>query len=186
MRVPVSGNAGEAIVDPSGNARALLRDVVREDGPALRRFIQSKLHDANEAEDLLQDLYLRLLQSSDAVRLAESRRAYLVGMARNLLRDRYRHTQVRERALAEIEQQQLGRFEPPLQERALQARQGGAAMRRAMERLRPKHREIYVLSRVEGVCNSDIASKLGVSLRSVERHVSEISLYMRETLATCL
>lgn len=176
----------EAVADPSGSTRALLKEVMREDGAALRRFILSRIRDASEAEDVLQDLYLRLIQNSMAVRQAESRRAYLVSMARNLIHDRHRHAMVRDRALAEIGVQQIDRYEPPLQEHALQAREGREAISRAMDRLRPKHREIYMLSRMGGVRNSDIASRLGISLRSVERHVSEISVYMRETLETCI
>ena len=181
MRAPV-----EPVVELSEDARALLLSVIGEDGPSLRRFILSHVRDPSETEDLLQDLYLRLLQNSDAVRRADSRRAYLLVMARNLLRDRHRHAQVRDHALNEVSLQQMNCVEPPLQERAYQARQGQQAVDRAMERLRPRHREIYVMSRIHGVRNTDIANRLGVSLRSVERHVSEISTYMRETLATCI
>jgi RNA polymerase sigma-70 factor (ECF subfamily) len=184
--VPCAAKTGDAVTGQPGEASALLDEVMREDGPALRRFILSRIRDASEAEDVLQDLYLRLIQNSGPVRLADSRRAYLVSMARNLIHDHHRHARVRDRALVEIGLQQHGRYAPPLQEQALQAREGQAAVSRAMDRLRPKHREIYVLSRMRGVRNSDIAGHLGISLRSVERHVSEISVYMRETLATCI
>lgn len=174
---------------PNG-AVSLLHMVIREDGPVLRRFVQSRTRDPAEVDDVLQDVYIRVLQRSDLVERSISRRAYLFGVARNLLHDRARHRLANARAMgdfrimAEVCVQQSGRGFSSPQEEALRASQGRKAAGRAMERLNDKHRQIYCLSRMEGMRNSEIASRLGVSLRSVERHVSEISFYMRETLAS--
>lgn len=169
-----------------GEGRTFVLQVMLEDGPALRRFVLAHTRDAAETDDVLQDIYLRILQNWRVARFCLSRRAYLFSVARNLLRDRYRHNQVRARALAEMTLQDVGKHMPPLQEHVIRAREGKAAVDKAMERLRPKHREIYCLSRMEGLRHSDIASRLGISLRSVERHASEIEHYMRETLSTCI
>lgn len=171
-------------------AVSLLNLVIREDGPVLRRFIQSRTWDPAEIDDVLQDVYIRVLQRCDLVERSICRRAYLFGVARNLLHDRARQRLASARAMgdfrvmAEVGAQQEGRRFSSPQEEALRARQGSKAAGRAMDRLKEKHREIYCLSRMEGLRNSEIASRLGVSLRSVERHVSEVSFYMRETLAS--
>jgi RNA polymerase sigma-70 factor (ECF subfamily) len=170
-------------------ARSLVLKVVEEHEPALRRFVQSQTRDVLEIDDVMQDLYIRVLQNDEAIRRSESQRAYLFSMARNLVRDRGRHRVARARAMAdfqavvEVGTQSAHRYSAPDQEHGVRARQGGDAVKKAMRCLKDEHREIFYLSRMEGLRNNEIADRLGVSLRSVERHVSEVSSYMRETLA---
>ncbi len=143
---------------------------------------------AAEIDDVMQDVFIRVLQNSNAVECSTSQRAYLFSIARNLVRDRGRNRSARARTLAdfqtvvELNEQSIYRRSSPDQENAIRVRQGGDAVSKAMRRLKEKHREIFLLSRVEGMRNCEIADRLGVSLRSVERHVSEVSSYMRETL----
>lgn len=175
---------------PNRSATLLLREVVAEDAPALRRYVQSQTRDAAETEDMMQDVYLRVLQNSELIERSLSRRAYLFRIARNLIRDRARHRLAAVKAMgqfrmmSEISGQHASQGLSSPQEQALRALQGSQAAARAMGRLKDKHREIYCLSRMEGLRNCEIADQMGVSLRSVERHVSEISVYMRETLAS--
>lgn len=168
----------------------LILDVIREDGSALRRFVQSRTRDTSETDDIMQDIYLRVLQNVDLVERSLSRRAYLFRVAQNIICDRARQRLTNARAvgdfriIVELDEQNAGRGASSPQEQTLRAREGRIAADRAMGRLKDKHRQIYCLSRMEGLRNNEIAKQLGVSLRSVERHVSEISLYMRETLAS--
>lgn len=156
----------------------------------MRRFVQSRTHDASETDDIMQEVYLRVLQSADLVERSLSRRAYLFRVAQNLICDRARQRSASARVIGdfriivEIDEQDAARGVSSPQERTLRAREGRIAADRAMGRLKDMHRQIYCLSRMEGLRNNEIATKLGVSLRSVERHVSEISRYMRETLAS--
>jgi RNA polymerase sigma factor (sigma-70 family) len=185
MRIGHEAAAGGAERAPAASAR-LVMEVIADDVPALRRYVRARVGDAADVDDLVQDVLLRVLQNDEAVGACHSRRAYLYSIARNLLRDRYRHQRVRARALADLAVQEAHAVVPAFQERVLLAREGKCAIDKAMARLRPSHREIYCLSRLDGLRNADIADRLGISLRSVERHVGEVSVYMRETLATCL
>ena len=66
----------------------LLKSLFMETRPALLRFMQQRGASADEAEDLIQELYLKL-ESFRAGPIAEPR-AYLYRMANNLLLDRRR------------------------------------------------------------------------------------------------
>lgn len=171
---------------------SLIAQIFAEQDASLRRFVHSLTHDKAETDDVMQDLYVKVLQRGQMVERSTSRTAYLFSVARNLVRDRARHRSASHRAMGNFKvvselREACGAFSTSSpQEMRLRAEQGREAVDKAMGRLKDKHREIFCLSRMEGLCNREIAKRLGVSLRSVERHVSEVSLYMRETLSHCI
>ena len=64
---------------------ALVRDLARPQGEALRRFLASRLRNAlDEVPDLIQEVFLRLLRVT-RLESVQSPEAYLFGIARHVL-----------------------------------------------------------------------------------------------------
>jgi len=149
--------------------------LVREHRPALLRWFQNQLSDPAEAEDLTQDVLMRLSRLPDISAIRDLR-AYLFEAARNSLRDRFQHDRVRHRdqhvsfdpALGHDLSQQL---RAPSEERVAEARQVLDGFLEAMNELTPKTRSVFMLNRFDGLSYPAIAARFGISVSAVEKHM---------------
>ena len=149
--------------------------------PALMSFFLRRIHNVTEAEDLTQEVLLRI--SERAATIDASRPdAYVFQIAANMLRDRARRRKVRGAYLTEasaIRSSWVDELDP---DRVMQGRQSLAAVVDALRALPERTRTIFVLFRLERMKQREIAEMLGVSLRTVEQHVIRASVKLRESL----
>lgn len=135
----------------------------------LARFLRAR--GAGEAaEDLLQELWLRLAAAPDQAAAAQI--GYMMRAADRLMIDRYRSERqaaARDRAWAEAQPGLADNIAPaPGPERELAARQEVAAVQRALEAVGPRAAAIFRRHRIDGTPQRDIAAEFGVSLSTVE------------------
>ncbi|TPG18880.1 sigma-70 family RNA polymerase sigma factor [Sphingomonas koreensis] len=139
--------------------------------PRLRRFFARRA-DRQEAEDLVQETFLRLVavEQSPSAAIAKPE-AYLSRVASNLLRDRARVAFQRSIA-AEIPAEDSSLLATNLVA-SLEARDMLNRLESAMQRLGPKTREIFMAHRLDGFTYREIAERTGLSVKGVEWHMSK-------------
>ncbi|HVI97549.1 MAG TPA: sigma-70 family RNA polymerase sigma factor [Sphingomonas sp.] len=149
--------------------------------PALMSFFLRRIHNFAEAEDLTQDVIVRI--SERAATIDASRPdAYVFQIAANLLRDHWRRSKVRtsyEMEAVSVRGAWMDEIDP---ERALQSRQALSTVTGAIRAMPERTRTIFVLFRLEHMKQREIADLLGVSVRTVEQHVMRASLILRDSL----
>lgn len=151
-----------------------LQTLFMEGRPALLRFVQLRGASADEAEDLVQDLYVKL-ESLVVGPIAEPR-AYLYRMADNLLLDRRRAAIRRARREEHWSQGEPGSHAWPhdpavAADDALIARQQLHIVERAIASLPERTGEIFRRFRIDGLRQKHIAAELGISVSAVEKHL---------------
>jgi RNA polymerase sigma-70 factor, ECF subfamily len=124
---------------------------------------------AQDAEDVLQTVFVRLLKRQDELDLTPSPGAYLhraaVNAALDLMRARTRNKAV---ALDDLEASATPLESPdPHPERLHHDRELRRGLRQAILGLSPKNAEIFILRFLEGVSNSEIAELLGMTQTAV-------------------
>ncbi|QKR99607.1 sigma-70 family RNA polymerase sigma factor [Sphingomonas sp. CL5.1] len=147
--------------------------------PALMAFFLRRIHNFTEAEDLTQEVLLRVAQKSETLDTGRPD-AYVFQIAANLLRDRARRSNVREaylRGAAIIEEARVEERDP---DRVLQGKQSLATVIAALHEMPERTRTIFILFRLENLKQHQIADMLGVSVRTVEQHVVRASLFLRQ------
>ncbi len=148
----------------------------------LIRFLKARLGDAAAAEDLYQDLYLRL-QSADLPEAVGEPRAFLYKMAYNLANDRARASRrrgVREQGWQAANTHSLGHrpaeaipvADSPAVEDAIDARRRLERVMAWIAELPPRCREVFTLHRLRGVPHQEIAAQLGITTKAVEKHMA--------------
>jgi RNA polymerase sigma-70 factor (ECF subfamily) len=147
----------------------------------LVRFLGARTASRAQAEDLAQDLYVKIAAraaSPAAAGPVENPAALLYRMALNLMLDRARgeaRSAARDADWRSAHTVLRGREEvadePPADEAAA-ARQRLSRLVAAVEALPPQMRRAFTLHKLEGLSHAETARAMGVSVKSVEKHVS--------------
>jgi len=159
----LSGESG-AIIDPS-----LLRAFL-ENHPDLVRFLSRRLRCLFTARDLAQEVYLRLVRAGGE-EAVENPRALLFRIAANLATDHVRVQGRRAELLQEANALLWDQEDEISPERQILARDELVRIGAALALLPERTRRVFYLNRFEGVTQSEIACRLGISRTSVEKHM---------------
>ncbi|MGZ3274687.1 MAG: RNA polymerase sigma factor [Caulobacteraceae bacterium] len=143
----------------------------------LVRFFAARLRSMTAAEDLVQDLYVRVasLESDEEI---ENPSAYLYRLASNLMLDRLRsdrRSDARDSAWSQSQRLEMGGeavADEPSAEQNVAGRQRMAQLARAIGDLPPKTRRAFELHKLEGLTQEETARALGVSRKTVEKQIS--------------
>lgn len=160
----------------SESHRALMERLFREHNEALIRFLLTRVRSHQEASEVAQEAYVRLL-SLDKPGAVSYLRAFLYKTAANLAVDRLRRNDVHERATASPLFQDLVESRSP--ERHVASLQDIQQLERILEGLPPKCRQAFVLNRCHGMDFDDIAREMQLSERMVRTYVVRALLYCR-------
>lgn len=160
----------------------LVRDLQRSEEGRLRRFFQRRFRCREEAADATQETFLRLMTAPSAGAI-ENPQAYLFRIARTVAYGSARRMRA-DQALFDRGATADGLLDDaPDAERIVDARQRLRMFAEVIGALPPRCREVFVLSRVEGLANGDIAVRLGISRNMVEKHVIRALLACRAARA---
>ena len=121
-------------------------------------------------EDLVQDLFVSLWIKSTQLDINTSLRSYLFTSVKNRCLDYIKYNKVRERfnLLSLKGQEDVGDIN---YNRYIEI-ELRTAFHAALEKLPPRCREIFELSRIKGLKNQEIAEKLNISKRTTEIQIS--------------
>lgn len=146
----------------------------------LLRYLRASLRTETDAQDVSQEVYLRLLRVPDD-RVIEHPRAYLFRVAANVLNDWRAGQKVFEtRAPEDLDQ-------VPAQhdcDADYDDRRRAEQVKRAIESLPARYRASLLLSAQHGMTYREIAAHLDVSERMVKRYIVKAYARLREQLST--
>ncbi len=147
----------------------------------LKSFIAARVSCPSMAADIVQDLWLRAAAAAP-VEPVRNVRAYLYSVARNLVIDRMRQERLREAAPLDDSVTEQVASAAPGADAVLEARQDLRALDAAIAELPPKCREVFLLHRGEELSMREIALRLGISERTVEKHIAKALGHCRQRL----
>jgi len=144
--------------------------------PELLRFFAMRLGSPAAAEDLVQDIYVRIV--SGTIGEVINPGAYLYRLGSNLMLDRIkkqrraaaRDTAWRQHAHPGAGAETVAELSPA--DEALAARQRLAKLIEAVQGLPPQCQRAFRLHKLEGLSHAETAAAMGVSRSAVEKHVS--------------
>jgi RNA polymerase sigma-70 factor (ECF subfamily) len=143
-------------------------------------FGQGLLRDRAAAEDAAQEVMLELWRRRGELAIHESLRAYLLRATRNRALNQLRHANVRRRAEPELVGEESIAATGTSQ---LVAGELRTAIVAAVAELPPACREVFELSRGQGLRYAEIASTLGISVKTVESQMGKALRHLRMRLA---
>lgn len=141
---------------------------------ALIRFIFIRSGSSEFAEDGVQEIFTRLWNSRRNLDESQSIKAYLYRIANNLLIDHYRKRSSEKTYLFETDPPD-GDDEEKLQEKI--------DIQSAIQALPETVRDVFILNRYQGLSYSEIAETFGISVKTVEKRMSQALDRLRKALS---
>jgi RNA polymerase sigma-70 factor (ECF subfamily) len=130
-----------------------------------------------DAEDLVQDVFVRLSRVKDVSGIRDSE-AFLFETAANLLKDWARRKRTHGMQFDPASENFEVRDREPGPDRVLLAKAELSEVVQALNGLGEKTRRIFILRRLEQVKCQEIASLYGISVKAVERHIAQALLHL--------
>ncbi|MBX3239524.1 MAG: RNA polymerase sigma-70 factor [Chitinophagaceae bacterium] len=177
---------------PPYNEKELLRQVAAGDEQAFGELFNAyrkklytniyKLTNSGEvAEDTVHDVFLKVWINRQSLPEIDNFSAYLSRMAHNHAVTGFRRMAKEALILAELKKkEQWHEVEPP--SGALMAKEVQQFIQNAVDRLTPRQREIFILSRESGLKHREIAEKLKISVMAVKKHMGDALHILREEI----
>ena len=154
--------------DPAKQQHDLVARTFERFRRPLLRYLTDLLSRRDEAEDLVQETYLRLMQV-DSIE-TERMRALIFKVATNLAYDRFRQRRARGPHGGDSQLADLPAHEPP-PDRIVAFEQGVAIVKRTLLELKPRCRQVFLLRTTTELGYDEIAARLGICKRTAEREM---------------
>lgn len=157
-------------------SESAFRHIYERYGAKLFYFARNLNVQVEDAREIVQETFIRLWEYRLQADPRLSLNAYLFTIARNLIYNQVKKHAVRQRYLAGM----LREGEPSGEMRDTEL---WALIDGVMQELPEKCREVFRLSRFDGVMNQQIAEQLGISKSTVENHLNKALRHFRKRLA---
>jgi RNA polymerase sigma factor (sigma-70 family) len=162
-----------------------IAEVVAREGSRLRRFIRSRVPDPRDAEDVLQDVFYRLVEANRLLMPIDHVTAWLFRVARNRIADLFRTRRFDVTAEDEDERMHL--------EELLPSRDAGPdaqyargvlldEIELALDELPEEQRDVFVAHEIEGRSFKEIEAATGVNLNTLLSRKRYAVLHLRKRL----
>lgn len=160
-------------------ATPIIEELGRRFRPALMAFFLRRVRNHAEAEDLTHEILLKVIERGAAIDAGRPD-GYIFQMAANLLRDRGRRDKLWRLYQAGYGAVVASATDEEDPYRALCARQSLDTVLDVLDSLPQRTRTIFMLFRMEHMKQTDIANILGVSVKTVEYHLAQATVALRE------
>ncbi len=151
-------------------------DLWRDHHAKLRRFVRRRVSDHYDAEDIVQDVFVRAQESLHQLESADRAGAWLARIAANRLIDHYRSRRPSEELPEDLaadapEDDPVIALAPCLPE--------------MIEQLPPTYRDALRLSEIDGIPQRAVAQRLALSLSGAKSRVQRGRLLLRQLVEKC-
>lgn len=169
-----------------------IQETVKKESPRLLDFIRRRIPDADDAEDILQDVFYQLIESARLFKPIEDVGAWLFTVARNKITDRFRkkkpeslEKQLLHSREEEGEKLNLADILPAkndLPETKMLRTVVMEELEDALDDLPKEQREVFMLHEIDGKSFKEISEITGASVNTLLSRKRYAVLFLRERL----
>ena len=159
---------------------ATFKELYLNHAKELKQFLYFKFGNITIAEDLVQDAYISLWKNCQKITFGKSKN-YLFTVVNNAFINVKKHEQIKHRHQENVKKNdsQLS-YESP--EFILQEKEFYTKLEKAINGLKDKQKEVFLLSRIEKLTYKKIAEKLDISVKVVEKRMHNALVILREKI----
>ena len=146
----------------------------------LYKKINSIVKDESISDEILQDLFLKVWEKKDSIKIEHSFAAFLYTVANNLVYDYLRKVSKDKRLQARL---MINAVDYYLQiEEQLIGKETNAIIQQAISQLSEQRRNVFILCKLEGRSYQEAADILGVSVSTINSHIVNSTRFIKKYL----
>lgn len=138
--------------------------------PKVKAFAWKILKSEEDAEDVAQDVFVKLWDNPEIWENKETWDSYIYTMARYQIYNFLKHKSVELTYQEKLIQEDAPSFEFDIYDK-LYAKELQLLIKLTLDTMPDQRRKVFVMSREQGMSNQEIADNLQLSIRTVERHI---------------
>lgn len=144
----------------------------------LHSFIQSRVHDASLADDILQDVFVRIQSRIGTLKEDSKIQSWIYQITRNAIIDHYRALKKISGAPENLASSEMDPGDKTRQEIA-------RCLLPMIQSLPDHYREILMLSEIEGLSQKEVATKKALSISGIKSRVQRGRAIIKTLLMEC-
>lgn len=143
----------------------------------LFRYACTLVHEAEEAEDILQNVFLELWKSRESLLIHTSLQAYLYKAVYFKCVNVVKHRKVREKHANHVQHREIAHTSDPVLMKEVSAK-----IQAVTDSLPEQCRKIFMMSRNDGLRYHEIAERLNLSVKTIENQMGKALRILRNSL----
>ena len=163
----------------SGDKTAI-NDLYAEYSPRLYRFAMAYLKSESEVLDIVQEVFVNVWVNRKKLKKDSNLDAYLFTVAKNTIVSVFRKKLSEKDYLEHLKNKSITNSIDT--ESQFNYNQLSDKLNDLVEQLPPQRKKIYQMSKEQGLANKTIAAELGISIKTVEDHLSKASKFIKKNL----
>lgn len=144
-------------------------------------LICKKTKHQDHCHDILQDVYIKVIENIDKIEKAENIKSYLLKMADNAVTDHYRKKS--NKPDSDFSEDILLTDEADSNDTSLQL--ADCCLRPMIESLEPIYKEALVMTELEGMTHKQYAEKIGISYSNAKTRVQRARQKLKKVILDC-
>ena len=149
-------------------------EIYKRYAPGMRRFVAGMIKDRAKAEDIVQNIFMRLMTTRPAFENAVAFKNWLFVCARNEV-----ISTLRSKWESQVEKVELF---PDKVSDGIQPETSRSLLNSILAKMPQKRSEVFRMSKLEGLPVEEIAARMGISERTVQKHLEIASKEIRRHL----
>jgi RNA polymerase sigma-70 factor (ECF subfamily) len=146
------------------------------------QFVYGYVKEKSESEDITQMVFLKIWENKTTINLNKSFSGFIFTIAYHSIMDYFRKNAARFQQYPISVSTEETFVSHLTAEDSINKHQFDSFYERALQTLPPKRKEIFILSRHNGLSNKQIASHLGLSIKTVENQMTAALFSLKEFL----
>jgi len=158
---------------------AKFRSIFDQYYESIRSFAYYKTGDVDLADDIVQEVFLKLWTHLNNIK-GETVKALLYTIASNTIKNHFKHQTVVYNFQKQDQKNEMADEEA---DSALRQEELNRKLQGALAEIPVKAREVFLMNRIENLTYADIAQRLGLSVKAIEKRMSEALSILRSRIS---
>jgi RNA polymerase sigma-70 factor, ECF subfamily len=156
-----------------------LNTIWAEFNKELKVFILNKTRNAADTDDILQDVFIKVIHNIDKLNKAENMRGYLYGMVRNAINDYFRSKS------KELKMDEFAFAISEAESESLNTTIAECCIKPFIEKLPPNYKQALLISEFQNISQKEMAEKLNISYSGAKSRVQRGKEKLKELILNC-